>query len=410
MVIDSMGPLHRVADVLPQADLVADWRRVTGLYRQCVQFAAPRGVRQPPRPLREALAQAMQDVSASYREREEQMCAHGLAVLANNEGHEEIDGALWQRYYRDDRFADLTEAAPAGRPVPTPYEAMVETCRRIRDARSLRLALAGTGTTGLLVGSASYGRFYNVRGRRPVVPASDLDLIIVLRDATALSEVAARLQRIPFASPTDVHRLADRADVFTNRFDDHRTVLSHKVELWGDHAADPVLEIGGVAGRYALSLHLMTMPVLDYVLISSTPRILRDLAGVRRSVRDYRDRPTHRHDHQRTFAGRGWVLRPETVPAAAGQLRTTDIYRIDEFDSYCPGLFQSMLLPAPDLLWGDDLEVLPRLQDFQRKLADRVRYEAAAQRHALLRPSFAHVRREAFAPWVVDRLDSAHGS
>jgi hypothetical protein len=397
MVIE-YSEARRVADLLPEADAMADWRRVVRLYRQIVEFG---GSEPAPPLLRGALAQAMHDVSASYLGQEEHMCAHGLAMLANDEGHERFDTALWTSYYLDVRFA----VRRAVRPLPTPYESLVETSRRLRDARALRSTLHDTGTTGLLAGSISYGRFYNVRGHRPDAQASDLDLFVVLPDSGSLDDVVDRLGSVPFASRAAVDKLGARSRIFADRFDDGRTILSHKVECWDDRS-DPALPGGAVQGIYLLSVHLITRPVLDYLLVDSTPRIRREVAGTRRSIRDYRDRTTRRRDLHRTFAGRACALDSDSVAVPGGHMRTTDFYRIDEHDFYSPGLYQSMLLPAPDLLWGDEPGALPRLRRFHRKLDERVRYEATVHRYALLRPSLAHVRRDAFAPWVIERIDA----
>jgi hypothetical protein len=66
-----------------------------------------------------------------------------------------------------------------------------------------------------------------------------------------------------------------------------------------------------------------------------------------------------------------------------------------------------MLFPQADLLW-DNTDVRPAIDEFQRKLRERIRYEATRRRHAMLRPSFAHIRRAAFAPAIINLLDSGY--
>ncbi|MGY3518587.1 hypothetical protein ACVMYR_20065 [Micromonospora sp. PTRAS2] len=397
-------PGRPLADLLPAAERRADWRHVRGLHRQHVQFADGGGARVPA-VLREALADAILDVSSSYAGHEDELVEHGLAVLADVEGHEIVDEELFRAYYEDDRFTPGGGDDPTGRRQPGLFEALVETCRRRRDARGLRDALRGTGTSGLLIGSTSYGRFHNVRGNRNGTAASDLDFVVVVDDPAILGCVDGLLATaLPGVPAADLDRMRHRAEVFTGGLDDGRTVFSHKLRLWADGAPDPMLPAGVAASDYLVSLHFLTRPVLDYVLVASTPRLRRDAAGARRTVHDYREAPVTRRDHHRTFAGRSYQLPLDTVATEGGHLTSPRVYYIDDFDSYCPGFFQTMLLPRPDVLW-DGLDVAPALDQFQRKISERVRYEADRPPHAMVRQSFAHVRRDAFAPRVIRLLD-----
>jgi hypothetical protein len=156
-----------------------------------------------------------------------------------------------------------------------------------------------------------------------------------------------------------------------------------------------------------LSLHVITRRVLDHVLVSSTPRLLAETAGARRTVQDYREQPKAHREHLRTFAGLHHYLNVGSVPVADGFLRSSSAYRIDELDAYCPGFYQMMLIPQPVPLW-DNLHILPVLDGFRDKLAERLAYEVARQPHMMLRLSFAHVRREMFAPRIIRSLDTAY--
>jgi hypothetical protein len=404
---DKPGAARRVADILPHADHCADWRRVRGLYHQTVQIVDG-GSGRIPDELREALADAILRNSSSYVGREEQLCEHALAILADVEGHEIFDLDLFRIYYEDDRIESAHGVDSTRRHRPSLYEAIVETCRRLCDARRLRETFRNIGTSGLLIGSTSWGRFYDVRGNRRGEAASDLDFIIVVDEAGTLRVIANRMAAFPGVSGPDVDHLVHRARVFADNLDDGRTVFSHKIGLWADGTPDAMLPAEVARADYLLSFHFMTQPVLDYVLVASAPRLLKNAAGARRTVRDYREVLAGRWDHLHTFAGRSHYLGLETVPTEGGHLRSPRVYYIDEFDRYCPGFFQTMLLPRPDVLW-DDLDVLPALDAFQRKLSERVRYEADKHTYAMLRLSFAHARRPAFIPRIIKLLDDDYG-
>lgn len=397
------GPVRRIADILPYADLRADWNPVRSLFHQQVQLVDS-GSEHIPVEVTQAFADAIGKISASYAGHEAELCEHALAILADVECGEILDLDLFRTYYDDERFSPTPGPKPLARRRPAPYEAIVETCRRLRDARSLRAACRSTGTSGLLIGSASYGRFYNIRGNRDGNAASDLDFIVVTEEATALDGIAASLAALPVAAASDVDHLVRRAHVFAGSLDDGRTVFSHKIRLWADGRPDPMLPSGVAPGDYLLSLHVMTPPVLDYILVTSTPRLLKETAGGRRTLRDYREAPTCRWDDLYDFAGRRHRADLGAVPAQDGYLRSPRVYYIDELNCYFPGFFQTMLFPPPDLLW-DDLDVRSAVEEFQRKLGERLQYEASLRGHTLLRPSFAHVRRDVFAPSVTKLLD-----
>ncbi|GAA1645110.1 hypothetical protein GCM10009764_78450 [Nocardia ninae] len=360
-----------------------------------------------PDPLADALADAVLRISWSYVGREELMCEHLLAVLADVNQHEVVDVDLYRTHFTDDRGILALAPYRGSRRRPSLYEAVVETCRRLRDTRALREALGDTSTSGLLVGSTSYAPFSYVRGNRYGAPASDLDLLVVIDDSRALDAIVSRLSRLSRASARDVDYLAYRAQIFTDRLDDGRTVFSHKIETWPEDTPDPLLPSSIAPADYLLSLHFMTTSALDHILVGSTPRLAPETAGASRTVHDYREVPRGEHDHVRTFAGRSYHLPLETVAVDGGCLRSPRVYHLDEFDAYCPGFYQMMLIPQPDMVW-DRLDVRPALHRFRAKLADRVRYEAGRHPHALVRPSFAHVRREVFNPYIIRLLDEGY--
>jgi hypothetical protein len=397
--------IRRIADLLPYADGCADWDPVRGLFRQVVELVDS-GTRRIPDEVTEAFADAIGMISDSYSRREAELCEHALAILADVEFGEILDLDLFRKYYEDER------CSPPGvledvRRRPGPFEATVETCRRLRDARSLREGCRDTGTSGLLIGSMSYGRFYNIRGNRHETTASDLDFIVVIDQADALDGIGTAVAALPGVAASDLEHFGRRTRVFADSLDNGGTVFSHKIRLWADSTPDPLLPSGAAPGDYLLSLHIVTSPVLDWLLVASTPRLLKEAAGSRRTLQDYRQAPTSRKDDLYDFAGRRYPADLGTEPALHGCFRASHVYYIDDHDCYFPGFYQTMLFPQADLLW-DDLDVRPALGEFQRKIRERIRYEANQRRNTMLRPSFAHIRRDAFAPGITRLLDAGY--
>jgi DNA-binding SARP family transcriptional activator len=396
---------YRVADVLPAADRRADWSLVRALFHQ-LALLAESGDTPNPDGLTGAFADELAVISASYAGREAELSEHALAVLADVDSGEILDLDLFRKYYQDERFSP-PRAAAAHRRGPSPFEAIVETCRRLRDARSLQEASWGTGTSGLLIDSMSYGRFCDIRGNLHGSTASDLDFIVVSDQASIPGEIATAVASLPGVAVSDLEHFRRRAREFSDGLDDGGTVFSHKFRLWTGSTPDPLLPPAVAPGDYLLSLHIITPPVLDYLLVASATRLLKEAAGSRRTLRDYRQAPTSGQADLHDFAGRRHHADLGTEPAAHDYLTSSYVYYIDDLDCYFPGFYQTMLFPQADVLW-DDLDIRPAIDEFRQKLRERIRYEAAQRRHAMLRPSFAHIRRSAFAPGIIRLLDAGY--
>jgi hypothetical protein len=385
-----------VGDLLTAAYGVADWSEARALFAQCQQIRGGRPVRLIPDDLRDTLAVRLSSLMASYLGREELFVGHAFAVFAEATGRETLDASLFRRLYGDRSRARSSRQ-------PATFETVVETARRLRDLNGLRGLLSGTGTSGIPCGSVSYGPFYNVRGWTPRHAASDLDLVIVAGDLDTLPAIAERIAGLPGADEASSERLRVRAALFHDRYDDSRTVFSHKVAMWTDRR-DPVLELAGVPGAYQLSLHILSQRTLSNVLVESSTRLTRATAGSSRTVLDYRETRNARPDRLRTFAGLEHRVGARLEPAELGWRRWLTAYQFDDSGRYCPGFFQTILLPRFDPRW-DDLDSRPGLHAFQRKYLERLRHERARDRHALLLPSLTHVRRDEFAPHVVAEFD-----
>ncbi|MRH92267.1 hypothetical protein GFY24_33360 [Nocardia sp. SYP-A9097] len=400
------GRIHRVADVLPGLTQRANWSAVRALFSQQVQ-QIDSGGRYVPDSLAGAFADALERVSPSYAMDYGTMCLHALTALADEEGMEYLDIELFRRYYEFDILSSAPALAADPRWRPGTGEAIVETCRRLRDVHCLRAVLHHKGSSGLLIGSMNYGRYYNVRGNRYGERASDLDLIIVVDTASDLIALADALAGVRCVRSSDVDRFRQRAEVFIGELDDECTVFSHKVRLWSDGVPDPMLPREIAAPDYMLSIHVMTPPVLKYALVGSTPDLLRPISGRRRTLRDNRESRTDRWDDVLDFAGRRDRADLDEVEARNGWLRSPRCYYIDDQDCYYPGFFQSMLMPGPEVLW-DDRDIRFPLAEFRHKLEERRHDEASRRRPAMLRLSFAHIRRAEFAPSVIRALDGPY--
>lgn len=380
-----------------------DWGQVRGLLWQHHEIRAG-GSSAVAEMLGDKLADALSAVSVSYRGRESLMCRHLLAILADTVGTEYVNLATLRAHYSADLVVAPRRLPSSARRWPTCYETCIETNRRRRDARRVRDALHGVGGSGLLVGSTQYAPFTAIRGARGHVPSSDLDVLVVVDAAAQLPEIVDRLAAIEGVSAADLARMRSRAGVFLAKLDNGRRVFSHKLKLWSDGTADPILPTAVATPTYLLSLHIMTRPVFDRVLVADTARLRADTAGSRRTVEDYRETLRKGPDWVRTFAGRPYELKLETVRVGGGCLRRPRSYYFDAFGAYSPGFYQTMVMTPPQLLW-DEFDVRSDLKVFRTKLVERLAYEQALRPSTVLRLSFAHVRRDVFTPDVTRLLD-----
>ena len=364
-------------------------------------------MRDLPDVLRGEMSESLSSIFANYYGREDQFAEHALAHFADVDNLEVFGNELFTRLYND------RKGLKGG--IPALFETIVETSRRLRDARHIELALADTGSSGIVCGSLSYGPFFNVHGIRGIEQASDLDLIIVVGNSGQLSGIIDCLSNISGVDQKTVDHLRVRAKIFTELYDKEDTILSHKINLWKD--ADTLLSGTGLQSTYQVSMHFITRRTLEYILATSANELTRNDIGGKRTVRDYRDTYTDRVDLPRTFAGREYLVLPQNlserkfsvVPPTQiveeGWLRWVTAYLFDENDCYCPGFLQTILLPVSELHW-DGLDVKSELTAFAQKFYNRYHSEQRIRPHALLRPSLTHVRMDAFAPHIIRRFDS----
>ncbi len=286
-------------DLETKASGKADWRRVAGLWEQCVAILEAGDRAYLPEWVTGKLARAMGHVFASYDEAEDEYVEHLLAVMASADGRagDDLD-AVFRDLYHDDRFKHDRYRTADGRRLPLPFEAAVETARRHRDLARIRDQLNGRADLG---GSASYGRFRNTVGARDD-HASDLDLLLVLAPGVAPADVYRELQTV--RAVADAERAIDRSEGMAWPEEaapgsPDAPIFSHKLGMWRD-ARDPLLAPRDIAGGYTLSTHILTLRQFHWITLGDHP-VLRD--GLDRRVWDLRDTEPTRQDRQRTFAG-----------------------------------------------------------------------------------------------------------
>lgn len=258
--------------------------------------------------------------------------------------------------YFDSRFTALPEYQPGGtgarRRRPTPFEAVVETARRLRDLNTLEDSLRGTDCGALLGGSCSYGRFFNIVGQSEG-SASDLDLLIVAPDNDALREIVlsalAGFALDTSAVASSKARLRDYLDYSTPTKSEF-VVFSHKVPLWTRND-DPLLADINIDASYNLSLHLMPQLVADQIMLADVPLITTASAGSERYVTDFRETPAARTDHQRSFSGKNIRIPLREDGFRDSYARRTVAFKIGDGDQYFPGMFQNLILPLFDVRW-----------------------------------------------------------
>jgi hypothetical protein len=384
----------------------ADWRRVKQLYKQSSEILDdPEGTNVLPVGLAGALAEALGRVFASYDGTEEIFLADLLEVISSLDGAAGSIEERFRHFYNDDRFnrfPDYTSSAANGRRRPKPFEAAVETARRLRDLNRMRSALEDVPTSCILGGSASYGRFYNTIGAKDDNP-SDLDLLLVVPDYDHLRKIAEALA--PINGITKLanldERIASLPGVTAEAGGDGRCIFSQKLDVWKE-SPDPLLAKVQLPSYYTLSIHVFSSADFDYLILRDIPGIMGELE---RSIWDYRDTPANRLDNQRCFAGIDLTLERDKREVTGGYLAESRVCHVDG-DRYYPGLHQNLVLPQFDLRWEmrQHRLTLPLLA-FRWKLVERLREERAMRHFEIQTISLSHTRSAVFAPHIVRRVD-----
>ncbi|MGH2975628.1 MAG: hypothetical protein ACRDLL_12275 [Solirubrobacterales bacterium] len=399
--------------------LRGDWRAVKALYAQltALKRAAGEGGEKTPPPANDIsnrLAEAIAQVFALYESMEEEFLDHLREVML------EIDGVGWTD---EDRFRNLcvdeelqrldlfSKARVDARPCP--FEAAVETMRRIQDLNSVRSALSPQQTTAILGGSMSFGRFFTVKGhytRRP----SDIDLVVVVRnykDLTGKLPKALRSVRDvhgeEFIQQASLSAFAERAEIFCGSLanDNQPTVFQHKLKLW-EGAKSSYFEPYQLPLNYKLAIHVVSLADFKHLILHDLTRLSEIPEGEPRAVRVYRDdEPPKAREDQYCFAGLHRTSPVESHPMGGGFLTTIQVCEKTEGRFY-PGMHLNLILPQFEVRWESErLPLRLPLQALRYKMLARLEDERQERPREVQRLSFAHARSKRFARRVTQRLD-----
>lgn len=347
----------------------------------------------------------------------------------------EVFTQLGRPSLRDAYFDLRYEFAPAytalgyeGRRLPKPYETIVETMRRLRDARVIERQTSGVQVSAILGGSTSYGRFYNVRGKASpgtrdamlgnfpfrnvlegdqpprnwgkVDDASDLDFLLVVDEMTSLPNLLDALGRVDFINRDDLEAAQRRAELYRGLQRDAPIVFSQKFRLH-DRKPDPdVLDVGS-SPEYKLSLHVTSRDTFGHIIHEG--RFFEDNQSA--VIFDYRADPPSR-GIRRGFDGYEESFDQEAVQEPGGFVVEQRVFEVTQ-GRFLPGLFQQMILPAFEARWEHPLlELQLPLTEFKWKVIDRLRAERWRYPSKQQSLSLTHVRYHVFSPHVRRRTDA----
>lgn len=384
----------------------ADWRRVRELYRQVSEIVDDReGANVPPIELLGALAEQTGRVFAHYDGFEPEFIDDLFDTWVEVGPHSRSRRKSFRALYLDDRFDRFPpyQQHSTTRRRPKPFEASVETVRRLRQANAAREAVRELPVAGILGGSASYGRFFNTSGGLVGTP-SDLDLLLVLDEYSSLDSVLEALGTAQGVEAASIGKARVRARVFQRqRRKSERLIFSHKVELW-ETQKDPLLEPFEIPSSYVMSLHFFSLEDFEFMLLRDKG-ILEAESDARfsRFVTDFRDTPPQRDDNQRSFSGHDVTLPLESRRSKDGFLVRVRVCHIED-GRYYPGLHQNIVLPQYEIRWEHpDVRLYLALLGFRWKLVERLMEERRSRPFEHQNLSQSHARSEVFAPHITRR-------
>jgi len=404
------------ASITPPVDLYtrADWRSVEQLYRQFSTIVAKGDP--VPTEITGSLANSLGRVLAFYEDEETTFVRDLLDLWSSVDRLQGSDESKFRRLYFDPRLNDYAEYRfpPEGgiRRRPRPFEAAVETSRRLIDLNHVRRQMADIQSGGVLGGSVSYGRFYNVTGAASEfgAKASDTDLLLVLQDYKQLNAVADGLSGMPDIDRESLELFRNRARVFSTIQPEHAPcIFSHKLALWNT-TRDPVLSGTDIPGQYKLSLHVFSLSDFDFLTLKDIPILEppKGATGFDRRLKDYRDSApaNDRVYDSRSFAGIALRTHPlNPSKAELGFLATVQVCLIED-DRYCPGLHQNLILPQFEKRWEtESVRLYLRMLTFRWKILERLRTEKTKRPFEEQSLSLSHVRYFVFSPHITRRAD-----
>jgi len=403
-VTKSVADLHKIAD----------WRAVEQLYGQFATIASTG--QQLPEIVTGALANSLSRVLAFYEDEENQFVDDLLELWSSIDHLTGSKESRFRTLYLDSRLDSYPEykfpPELNRRRRPRPFEAAVETCRRLLGVNGIRQALSSLQTGAILGGSVSYGRFYNVTGAAPEFgsKSSDADLLLVLTDYDQLASVVDRLASIPGLERSSLDLLRQRVAKFPGiREQNVPCILSHKLSFWGNDS-DPVLSGTKIPGDYSLSLHVFSLSDFDYMTLRDCAVLQpsEDGGSFDRTIRDYRDTspPGGRAYDNRSFSGIALGTNSlDPVQVDLGYVAQVKVCLIQS-DRYCPGLHQNLILPQFERRWeSEQVRLYLRMLTFRWKILERLRTEKTMRPFEEQKLSLSHVRYFVFSPHITHRAD-----
>ncbi len=386
----------------------ADWRRVDQLYKQVVEILNdPEQQNQLPDLLMGSLAESVGRLLAHYDGDELLFMKDLFLIWSHIEGLKGSSVKQFQRLYHDNRLERFPEYNPhtKGRRRPKPFEASIETCRRLADLNRVRDVLTPFQSGGILGGSVSYGRFFNVCGAT-IGKSSDTDLLLVLPDYDNLPEVSSALESVHGLDNSSLGEFRKRIRIFHHVRRNYRhCIFSHKLYFWGD-THDPHLSHFQMAGQYMLSLHVISWFDFDFIILKDKPVLQPGANGkLVRYLWDYRDTDPTRPDNQRSFGGMDITVRPRAKEVEHGFLSRVRVCHI-ESDRYYPGLHQNLILPQFEIRWEAPSKRLHLpILSFRWKIVERLQEERRLRPFEFQSLSLCHTRSEHFSPHITRRAD-----
>lgn len=389
---------------MPQeTEPIADWSRVATVYNQCVDAISDPSLYLPGE-LSAFMAELLSRLSVPYFDKELRFVTDAHANLDPRKSPNDL--------YFDKRYDRLKAFRPVGagtgRRRPTPFESIFETSRRLRDVGAIHKKLEKTSIGGILGGSLSYGRFYNVIGQRESGKGSDIDFYLVVESNDDIAQVLESIQEVPGVSLSAVEATNARLCEFRKfRESESSTpaVFSCKIPMW-EESDDEILEGIDVSHDYHVSLHIMSRETSNLLLLVEHPKVTKDRLSSELVVADFRETPANRADHQRSFAGRNARFEIQSSTFMSSHIRKTRAFHIDSADNFYPGMFQNLVLPAFDVRWST-AAFKREVESFRWKMVERLRFERNSRPDELLRLSLAHTRCEVFSPHVVRALNAS---
>ncbi len=387
----------------------ADWRRVIALYTQFSRIVSVTDREDDPDDdLTGGLAEAISRTFAHYENDELTFMRHLFEVFRGVEIDRDPDP--WtapevdqmQSLYMDRRldFGPYDHLAGSKKRRPTPFEAAIETTRRIIDVNRLRELLANTSTAALLGGSLSYGRFFNTRG---APTSSDVDLMLIVDGAQTVPDVLESLKALPGVDVPSLDSLETRVASY-RQFREQETILKHRVRMWYGQPA-PFLGDYDVPGNYRLNLEIMSRAAFDRLILQPIPVIADDTSPG--AVVEFRDDPAERTEEHRAFNGASMTLTVASEPVEGGFAVKRGIFTIDrEERRFYPGTHLNVILPQFEVRWeAPSNRIRLALLSLRWKLLERLAEERRLRIFERQSLSASHLRSAMFAPHVRRRVD-----